>query len=219
MKADLHVHSTHSGDGRQTVEEIIARCRELGVGAVAISDHNTFKAHQGEVRSIPGLIIIPAVEVTSLGGHINALGVSELIPRDRGVGETIERIHAAGGIAVAVHPYRKWSGLGEKNVIEHRFDAVEVANGRSKRSGNLAAGRLARRLGSAEVGGSDAHESPSIGRAYTEVPEDCRNQEDVIRAIIEGRCKAHGTGQPWYLSFVSAVRNVARWLRRGLKRM
>jgi predicted metal-dependent phosphoesterase TrpH len=201
------------------VEEIIARCHELGVGAVAISDHNTFRAHEGADRSTPGLIIIPAVEVTSLGGHINALGVRELVPRDHSVGETIEHIHAAGGIAVAVHPYRKWSGLGEKNVTEHRFDAVEVANGRSKRSGNLAAGKLAHGLGLVEVGGSDAHESRSIGRAYTEVPDDCRDHEDVIRAIIEGRCKAYGTGQTWYVSFASAVRNVARWLRRGFKRM
>jgi predicted metal-dependent phosphoesterase TrpH len=219
MKADLHVHSTHSSDGRQTVEEIIARCRELGIGAVAISDHNTFEAHQERKRSPSEPIIIPAVEVTSEGGHILALGVKELVPRDLSVGETIEHIHAAGGIAVAVHPYRRWSGLGERNVTDYMFDAVEVANGRSKRSGNVAAKKLAQKLGLIEVGGSDAHEVHSIGRAYTEVPDDCRDHLDVVRAIIEGRCQAFGTGQSWYMSLASAIRNVSRWLRRGFKRM
>ncbi|MDW5562772.1 MAG: PHP domain-containing protein [Methanomassiliicoccus sp.] len=218
MRADLHVHSTHSDDGRQSVEEIIVRCKELELGAVAISDHNVFEAHK-EATVGAGIIIVPAMEVSSTGGHILALGITEVIPRGRPVGETIDLIHAAGGIAIAPHPYRAWSGLGERNVRGHQFDAVEVANGRSKRKGNIAAKRLAKAMGLPMVGGSDAHYNQAIGRAYTELPDDCRDHHDVLKAIRDHRSRAFGSGQGLSRSAQSGMVSVLRWLRRGFRRM
>lgn len=218
MRADLHVHSTHSGDGHQTVEEIIARCRELGIRAVAITDHNVFEAHK-DAGTPPEVIVVPGMEVTSDSGHILALGISAPVPKGLSVAGTIEAIHAAGGIAVAPHPYRAWSGLGEKNVRENGFDAVEIANGRSKRAGNVAAKRLARSMGLPVMGGSDAHSSDAIGRAYTELPDSCRDHRDVIAAILRRRGRAFGTGQGVSSSVRSGIAGIARWFRRGFRRM
>lgn len=39
---DLHLHSTYS-DGRQLPEELVAMAKELGLGAVALCDHNSVK--------------------------------------------------------------------------------------------------------------------------------------------------------------------------------
>jgi predicted metal-dependent phosphoesterase TrpH len=219
MRADLHVHSTFSGDGKQTVAEILTRCKELGIGAVAITDHNVFEAHKDAGALGSGIIIVPAMEVTSDDGHILAMGISTAIPRGRSVAETIEFIHSAGGIAIAPHPYRTWSGLGENNVREHDFDAVEIANGRSKRAGNVAAKRLAKLMAMPVVGGSDAHSSGAIGRAYTELPDDCQDYHDIIKAIIERRSRAFGTGQGSSRSARSGMVSVLRWSLRGFRRM
>jgi len=213
MRADLHVHSTYSDDGRQTVEEIIARCKELGIGAVAIADHNVFEAHRDAEVLRSGIIIVPAMEVTSDDGHILALGITSPVPRGLSVAETIRLIHEAGGIAVAPHPYRAWSGLGENNVRTNEFDAVEVANGRSKKAGNLAAKRLARVMSMPMVGGSDAH------APYTEIPDSCRDHRDVINAILDRQTRAFGDGQGSSRSARSGMVSVMRWLRRGCRRM
>ncbi len=38
-------------------------------------------------------------------GHIVALNVQDFIPRGLSAPETVERIHKAGGVAIACHPY------------------------------------------------------------------------------------------------------------------
>jgi predicted metal-dependent phosphoesterase TrpH len=220
MRADLHVHSTYSSDGKQSVAEILERCRELGLAAVAISDHNALKAAE-EARTIDGhgIIVIPAIEITSSEGHILALGVKKMVPQGMSVKETIELVHQAGGIAVAAHPYRLWSGLGEKNVVGQGFDAIETMNGRSLKGGNARAKRLAQELRLPGMGGSDAHNAPAVGRAYTVLPDSCRTVDDIIEAIRKGEGRAEGASKPKVKSFALSLKSVFRWLRRGLKRI
>jgi predicted metal-dependent phosphoesterase TrpH len=50
------------------------------------------------------------MEVSSRDGHIVALNVSELIPKSLSAVETVERIHKAGGVAIACHPYVYFKG-------------------------------------------------------------------------------------------------------------
>ena len=220
MKADLHVHSVHSDDGRQTVEDLIKRCEELGIGAVAITDHNTMRAHFEEVSKYEGkMIIVPAVEVTTTGGHVLAYGIKSDIPRGLSVAETVRMIHEAGGIAVAPHTYRLWSGLGEANVRANAFDAIETINGRSRKRGNRRAKRLAASLKLPEVGGSDAHNTMSVGRSYTELPDGCRDWEDIIAAVRSGRCSARGDDLSSSSSLGHGALNISRWFRRGFRRM
>lgn len=64
MKADLHVHTTWSKDGRSTPQEVIDACIERGIGIVAISDHNEIGAYD-EVKDNGKVIVIPAEEVSS----------------------------------------------------------------------------------------------------------------------------------------------------------
>lgn len=219
MKADLHVHSTLSSDGHQTVAQIVERCRELDIKVLAITDHNVMGGHEEAERLGEGMIIIPGVEISSQGGHILGLNIDEPVPRGLSVHETVERIHKGGGIAIAPHPYRLSNGLGRKNIRENDFDAVEVVNGRSSRVGNRAAKRLADKIGLPGVGGSDAHDQSSVGRAMTEFPDDCASKEDVLTAIRKGRCTVIGTGQSSYRSLRSAFANLFRWFGRGMKRM
>ena len=136
MKIDMHVHTVYSGDSRNSVQDILDGCRRVGMDGVVVLDHNSLRGAKEAVAMKSDILIIPGVEVSSAEGHILAYNVSEEIPRDRTVEETIDLIHAQGGVAVAAHPYRVWSGLGEKNVIGQRFDGIESQNGRSTRRGN-----------------------------------------------------------------------------------
>ncbi|MDR0334749.1 MAG: PHP domain-containing protein, partial [Methanomassiliicoccaceae archaeon] len=111
MRADLHIHSKYSNDGRSSVDDIIKAAKAKGLGCIAIADHNSFASY-AESSKYEGIIVIPAEEVSSSEGHILAYGINKEIPRGKSVAETIDMIHEAGGIAVAAHPYRWWSGLG-----------------------------------------------------------------------------------------------------------
>lgn len=217
MKGDLHVHSDHSGDGHQSVEDIVRLCKERGMGVVTITDHNTLEGCK--TAKVDGLIFLQGLEVTSAGGHILAYLVSEPVPRDRSVEETIDLIHGQGGIAVAPHPYRWWSGLKEGNVRGKRFDALETLNGRSLRGSNERAARLAQEMGVGVIGGSDAHVIDHLGRAYTEFPDDCQSPEDLVKAIKDRRTTVGGNSRSVTESFSYGTRSIGRWTRRGFKRL
>ncbi len=221
MRVDMHVHSSHSDDGRQSVEEIVHRCVALGIHAVSITDHNSLRGSMDALRlKIEGCLIIPGMEVTTApGGHFLAYNIGEEVPRGLPVQEAIDLVHRQGGIAVAAHPYRIWSGLGEKAVRRANFDAVEVLNSRSLRSSNRRAKALAQSLGIGMTGGSDAHNTGQIGAALTLVPDDCGSAEDVIRAVTSRKSSTEGCNRALLQSFGYGAISIGRWCKRGFRRL
>jgi len=74
MKLDLHIHSTFSRDGTSSPEQIVARCKELGLDGLAITDHN---AIQGSLEVVDlakqkGMLAIRGVEISTVDGHVLA---------------------------------------------------------------------------------------------------------------------------------------------------
>ncbi|HQQ25520.1 MAG TPA: PHP domain-containing protein, partial [Methanomassiliicoccales archaeon] len=137
MKFDLHVHSSHSGDSKNRIEVVLDACVRNGLSGVAIMDHNSLEGSRYALSlKREDILVIPGMEISSAKGHILAYNIHEEVPRELEVGETIDLIRAQGGIAVAAHPYRMWSGLGEEVTLANDFDAVEVHNGRSTRNHN-----------------------------------------------------------------------------------
>ena len=216
MKADLHIHTDRSGDGRQSLDDVIRRCKELGLGAFSITDHNGMNCYPFQVE---GLIVLPGMEITTADGHVLAYMINEPIPRGRGVEETIDLIHQQGGLAVAAHPSRWWSGLGEKNVRGKKFDAVETLNSRSLGLGNRAAALLARTMDLPGTGGSDAHVTEHVGRALTVFPDDCQNAEDIVRALRSGEVSTEGRSRGLGESLSYGSKSIFKWARRGFRRM
>ena len=217
MKADLHIHSVYSKDGKSTPEQIVEAALAAGLGCIAVTDHNEFRAHldlEGERR----LIVIPGEEVSSSEGHIVALGIDRHIPRDMGVPETIEAIHEAGGIAIAAHPYRWWSGLGEENVVPE-FDGVEARNGRSVRRDNVRSERLARSFGPVMTAGSDAHVPEHVATGYIEVSDSCRTWQDVLEEVRAGRVEVFSDSRKPSETIHYGVKSIVEWIFRGFKRM
>lgn len=75
---DLHMHSYYSDDGEFSPEELVQKCRELGVGIMAIADHNCVRANAAAQRKAleAGIIYIPAIEIdcTFNGTNLHVLG-------------------------------------------------------------------------------------------------------------------------------------------------
>ncbi|MDD1770510.1 MAG: CehA/McbA family metallohydrolase [Methanomassiliicoccales archaeon] len=220
MKADLHVHSRHSEDNRQSVKGIVEACRRLGIRAVAIADHNSLSGSREAMKLAPeGLIVVPAMEVTTEDGHMLAYDIADEIERGLSVAETIDRIHSQGGMAVAAHPYRMRTGLGEDVIKANRFDAIEGMNARSTSKGNAKAVDLADSLGLPITGGSDAHRAENVGRGLTIISVDCSDADDVIRSVRENRSSVEGRSRGRKQSIAFATKVMGNWAGRGFRKI
>ena len=195
LKIDLHVHSCYSNDSVITPEELVFYAKKHGLDAVAVTDHDRIDGAL-KIAKETDFLIIPGIEVSSLNGHIIGLNVHEVIHAKLGVDETVDKIHEAGGIAVACHPITFFKGSLGKNT-NSKFDAVEVINASAfpfRYSVNRGR-KLASQLGKTQTAGSDAHYGPEIGCAYTLVEAELEFA-DVIRALTEGLCKPFGRAIP-----------------------
>ncbi|NLF87193.1 CehA/McbA family metallohydrolase [Candidatus Bathyarchaeota archaeon] len=200
IKADLHVHTTYSNDSLITPKDLVYYSKKRGLNACAVTDHNSLDGAY-KIAKETDFLIIPGMEVSSADGHIVALNVHELIPRGLSAVETVERIHEAGGVAIACHPYVFFKGCLRGNVCG-AFDAIEVINARAFPFKNSVkrAEEAAERLNLSRVAGTDAHYGPQIGYGYTEIEASEPTVEAIAKAIVDGHCSAHGQQVPIILN-------------------
>ena len=199
INVDLHVHSNYSKDSLITPKDLVYYAKKRGLNALAVTDHDQIEGSCKIAREAD-FLIIPGMEVSSADGHIVALNLKELIGKGLSAQETVDRIHRAGGIAIAVHPYAWLKGSVTSHVEDAKFDAVETVNAsavpfnRCKRK----AEETAQKLHLPRVGGTDAHSGPTIGYGYTVI--DCEPTVDaIVKAIVNGNCQPFG--QPVPLTF------------------
>ena len=210
MKIDLHVHTIYSPDSLITPEQLVFFARKRGLDGVAVTDHDRLDSAL-RISKETDFLIVPGIEISSLDGHIVGLNVQEVVPKGLSSEETVDRIHDAGGIAIACHPIAFFKGsLGRHT--NSKFDAVEVINSSVvpfrysvKRSQELAS-----RLGIARVAGTDAHYAPEIGCAYTLVDAE-PHALDIVNAIKNGKCQPFGRAIPLNLRL---KREVSIFLKR-----
>jgi predicted metal-dependent phosphoesterase TrpH len=198
VKVDLHVHTVYSSDSLITLEELVFYAKRRGLNAVAVTDHNRVEGAL-KMAGETDFLIIPGTEVNSRDGHIVALNVREVIPRDLSAEETVERIHEAGGIAVACHPFAMFKGSLGKHV-SGSFDAVETINASASpfRRSVRKAEEVAARFKLPRVAGTDAHYAPMVGYAYTLVDAEL-SVDAVVKAIAAGSCEPFGVPVPFRL--------------------
>ena len=220
MLLDLHNHTRYSPDSRVAPEGLVARARQAGLDGIAVTDHNAVHGiREAEDAADRGFVVIPAIEVSTQSGHVLAYGVREVVPRDRSVPETVERIIALGGVAVAAHPYRFWSGLGEEFVAEAPFAAYETHNSRTLRGANVRAVALARARQVGETGGSDSHFLDEVGRAITVIEGNELGTDDVLQALGQGRTNAEGIDRGAAATVRYVSKAVGEWIFRGMRRI
>ena len=228
LAVDLHVHSEDSCDGRAPIEVLLEQARSVGLDAIAVTDHDAIFQSLRAAALAPayGLIGIPGVELSTVDGHLLAIGVEELPPPGEPLGETIARVRDLGGVAVVPHPLqRSRHGVRKRRLRSTDPDAIEVYNpwlftGYENRR----AKRFARRRAYPGVAGSDAHVGRMVGRAYTEIAVGTANRRgtvsaaEVAAALGDGTGTAiHGRRQPIHRSarhyLLGATRKTGRALR------
>lgn len=201
--ADLHLHTTYS-DGRATPAEVlrhVAAHRHLRV--IAITDHNTLEGAREAATIAPefGITCIVGEEVSSSGGHIVGLFLTEPIPSGLTPQATIAAIHAQSGVAFAPHPFyrpRNPHRVPDLPTMESvgalvaalPLDAIEVINGTPLLGGaNREAESFNRTTTHLPVlGCSDAHILDAIGKGYTVFPGE--TADDLRSALQNGETVA-----------------------------
>ena len=128
-KGNLHLHTTVS-DGTKSPEEAFELYLAHGYDFVARTDH----WHASESGSYKGMLLLPGCEydvgrVEEEGMyHILGIGCGQIAEKPRPpVQEIIDRIHAAGGLAVLAHP--AWSLNTPEQILRLRdVDFTEIFN-------------------------------------------------------------------------------------------
>jgi predicted metal-dependent phosphoesterase TrpH len=185
--ADLHTHTSFS-DGRPAPREVVQRADELGLAAVAITDHDRIDgARIAAEYATSRCAVIVGEEISSAEGHILGLFLETAVPPGLSAAATIERIHEQAGIAIAAHPF---STLGGAQGVRERgrtlgWNAIEVENGYPLTgSANRRAREENPRWCSSETGGSDAHILAAVGRVATRFPG--HTVDDLRAALLAG---------------------------------
>jgi predicted metal-dependent phosphoesterase TrpH len=206
LKIDLHVHTHYSYDSTISPKELVTYAKKTGLDAVAVTDHDSIEGAL-KLSKQKDFLIIPGIEVNSRHGHILGLDLSKKIPSKLDVPTTIQKIHDAGGIAIAAHPTALYRGKLRRHIAKE-FDALEVINASSIpfRFSNCINRKLAEAFCLPQTGGSDAHSAPEIGMAYSLVEADLE-KEEIVAAIKNGKVTAAGRAIPWLLRLKRGKRN------------
>jgi len=204
LSGDFHVHA-FPGDGALLPWMVRREAAHAGVDVFAVANHNqTFTARFARwlAADSNGPLVIVGSEITNPRYHLVAVGIERPIEWDQPAADTIEAVHAQGGVAIAAHPARRyWPGWDDRAVA--LLDGVEAAH--PQRYADPDAARdfdafydRARRQKSnvAAIGSSDFHASPSLGECRTYLFTRERSESGVLDAIRRGRTVAEdGSGR------------------------
>jgi predicted metal-dependent phosphoesterase TrpH len=176
--ADLHLHSLHSWDCTTPIDELLDSALAAGLGALAVTDHNTIaggveaRARAIE-RGLPLHVVVGSEIKTAAEGEIIGLFLHDEIPRGLTFAETIERIRGQGGVVYVPHPFDRFHTTPSEALLHQHagdIDVLETANARlwlerDNRSAERFASEHALRRGA----GSDAHVPAGIGTGALEL--------------------------------------------------
>jgi predicted metal-dependent phosphoesterase TrpH len=173
-----------------SLEQIIARCLEVGINCLGIADHNTI-AGAKKMKEIAPFSIIVGEEILTLDGEVIGFFLSQEIPSKLSMKETVAQIKAQDGLVCIPHPYdRLRMSVFRDQVFDdimNDVDIIEAFNARSLSAGSSTRARqLAQKYGKPASAGSDAHTLPEIGNAYVEMP-DFNGKEEFLASLAKGK--------------------------------
>ncbi len=207
-RADLHIH-TLASDGTSSVAEILDHAEHrTDLDVIAITDHERVDAAlaaraMAQARGLRVQVVV-GEEITTRGGHLLALFITERIRPFRSLRDSVAQVHDQGGLAVVAHPLVPYplcaSGRSIRRLLEDpnpvfHPDGIEAFNPTTagmpwqRRVAAFAEGS-----GLAMLGNSDAHRAESLGQGYTTFPG--RDAEDLRAALVARATGWHGSTYP-----------------------
>jgi len=222
MRCDLHVHSIHSGkctlpvlralcrESYSQPQAVYAQLKELGMGLVTISDHDSIDAAEA-LRRHPDFFVSEEVTCTMPSGAEAHIGVydirerqhAEIQRRRNDLPRLVAYLEEQGIFFCLNHAFSSLTGRRHGEDFEWFLEAIpalETLNGHVLTYNNRQAARFAERSGKLALGGSDAHTLWSLGSAYTEVPG-ARNKREFLNGLRRGAARVGGgSGSYWRLT-------------------
>jgi predicted ATP-grasp superfamily ATP-dependent carboligase len=197
----LHVHSSHSHDGRAPVTEIARSAARAGCRFVYMTEHAedftaaSFSAYVRDLAlaSRSGMLLLPGLEYECDGDvHLLAYATRQFFI-ERDPVRLAEAIRRAGGLAVLAHPGRSRWAFDDQ--VLRAVAGVEVWNGKRCYDGPAPSRRSIRLLrpGHLAFWGLDAHETWELACGQRlRVKASSLSAEAVDKALRAGRFEACG---------------------------
>ena len=186
------------------------RLKQRGMNLVTVTDHDSIDAVE-ELRRYPDFFLSEEVTCRLPSGTELHMGVYDITERDhielQRRRDDFDRLTAwlreRDLLFSANHIFSSLTGrrsLGDFELFERDFPALETRNGHMLARANENAAALADFAAKAEVGGSDAHAMASVGCAWTAVPR-ARTREEYLDGLRRGQGRVRGaTGSYWKLT-------------------
>jgi glycosyltransferase involved in cell wall biosynthesis len=168
IHVDLHMHTDHSPDCATPVDTLLKTAKSVGLGAIAVTDHNEISGALEARERADGIKVIVAEEVkTADQGEVIGLFIERKIERGLTLRETIAEIRRQGGLVYVPHPFDRMHSVPDYehllDVVED-IDAMEVFNPRVAFSAfNEEAARFAAKYRIVAGAGSDSHVAQGLG--------------------------------------------------------
>jgi predicted metal-dependent phosphoesterase TrpH len=207
MRIDLHNHTTlYSECSSMTPDELMIAAKKAGLDGVCITEHDRIWSRDGARRlaDVYGIRVFRGVEITTTGGDIVVFGLEEEPDRMWTPAELKEKVNAAGGVAIAAHPFRGFLVFGfgaldmdiesaKQNPTFAHVHGLEVCNGLVTEQENEFARQVAESMGMLQLAGSDAHRSQAVGSCVTIFDDAIETEQQLVAAILSGRHRVERT--------------------------
>ena len=212
IAVDLHTHTSWSHDCSVPAADLLDAAEEIGLGAIAVTDHNVFGGAQEavELARSRGLTVIPGEEMKTKGqGEVIGLFLREEIPRGLSFEDTIAAVRAQGGLVFLPHPFDRRHAIPDPATLHRHLaeiDVLEVYNARLlKETYNDEALRFARKYNLLQGAGSDAHVLPGLGTGAVRMRE-FRTPEEFLISLRS----AEILRRPKSLTYLQSLKWVAQ---------
>jgi predicted metal-dependent phosphoesterase TrpH/glycosyltransferase involved in cell wall biosynthesis len=189
ITCDLHMHTSCSHDCSVEPGELVAHAQMLGLGAIAVTDHNVFGGAleaAAEAEGSPLTVILGEEIKTDEQGEVIGLFLEEEIPSGMSFAETVAAIRDQGGLVYIPHPFDRTHTVPDAKTLHRHLadiDVFEVFNARLLfEASNDEALRFARKYNLTMGAGSDAHVLQGVGTGALRMRE-FRDAEEFLISL------------------------------------
>lgn len=231
INLELHCHTVFSQDGLMDFDSFARTAQAVGLGAVAITDHDTIEGAKefrglAETKGLPLQIIIGEERTLSDGSHLIGLFLEKPIEA-RDLQEAVREIEGQGGICLVPHPFRKKDGLLRDGLERLRYFqdgtagfelfSAKCSYAENRRARELLASSLA------PFGGSDAHYESDLGESLNVITWEGDLKTSLLQMLqrkapfrILGKAQAEGSAERAYAPLYYRCKKFVRVPRRFL---
>ncbi len=195
----IHVHSTHSYDGKVSLTELKAMLQSCGVSFACMTEHadkltkEAATAFVAECQQLSdaSFVFVPGFEVPYKDAHVLHIGATTFVASVAHNAETLAAWRREAPLVVLAHPVRNRFVVDE--VLLRQLDGIEVWNQqydgkrlpRTKSVALLTSLRRQKEL--IATGGIDLHRREHLGSPYTTLELPVLTTAAIVAALKAGQ--------------------------------